>query len=482
MCSIKMFLFPCHRCYCAVEVSTKTFNGSKHVPVPSDSAFLKALLFELELTDDHIFMKHDTCTRINHSSVCSIHTKGEDLCPVLAFQKSGLIYACLPLFEETLEPQPPLLTASGLSQGLLLLGIVGYISSNWKNEADVKVGQLQNLLTKTCLLGTPLNTNIHSLNSSFEDIQEILTEKNQPAWRSKYKGKPQVNICITEKVECMQYDTRDVVQVYGTVNCNCDIEGSAPNITLSLNLPTNGPPLQDTVVHHFVTSIDGAMLMSSSAEPLDDSVCNAYKFPFILPSDSFGLCYYTSQAPVPPILGFYQLAEESQLKIPVNLKLHESIKIFEYCKAHILFFNRCPIALLKYKVCYNQLDLSQEKSLLVWVIGQKFPKSLEVSLTVTVFFGTAGKEHPTDSICTGNSAYLKLYFRIPDFTLTGCYVDQHPVQIFVPGKPKTSASWERLSSRYYIWNSRALAPKFFCTIDLINFLVNDFLHLNKADS
>uniref|UniRef100_A0A8B9FNX9 Secreted protein n=1 Tax=Amazona collaria TaxID=241587 RepID=A0A8B9FNX9_9PSIT len=44
---IKIFLFPCHRCYCAVEVSTKTFNGSKHVPVPSDN----------------------TCTRINHSSV-----------------------------------------------------------------------------------------------------------------------------------------------------------------------------------------------------------------------------------------------------------------------------------------------------------------------------------------------------------------------------------------------------------------------------
>ncbi|PKU31362.1 hypothetical protein llap_18334 [Limosa lapponica baueri] len=183
------------RRYPTVEIRAETFNGSTHVPVPSDSAFLKALLFELRLVDDHIFVEHrDTCTRINHS----------------------LVYSC-------------------------------------------------------------------------------------------------------------------------------DIEGSAPNVTLSLNLPMNGPPLQDIVVHHCVTSVDPAMLMSSSAEPLDDSVYSGpYKFPFVPPSDSFNLCYYTSQVPVPPILGSYRLIEEgSQLKITVNLKLHESIKnSFEYCEARIPFFNR----------------------------------------------------------------------------------------------------------------------------------------------
>ncbi|KFP37341.1 AP-5 complex subunit mu-1, partial [Chlamydotis macqueenii] len=76
----------------------------------------------------------------------------------------------------------------------------------------------------------------------------------------------------------------------------CDVEGSAPNVTLSLNLPTNGPPLQDTVVRCCVTSLDPAMPMSSSVEPLGDSVYNGpYKFPFVPPSDSLNLCYYTSQ-------------------------------------------------------------------------------------------------------------------------------------------------------------------------------------------
>lgn len=225
--STKTLLFPYHRRYPTVEIRAETFNGSTHVPVPSDSAFLKALLLELRLIDDHIFVEHrDTCTRINHSSVYSVRTEGGDLWPVLAFQKSGLIYACLPLVEETLEPRPPLLTVSGLSQGLaLLLGIVDYISPSRKNEAEMtaKIGQLRNLLIQACPLGTPLNTNIRSLNSSFEDIQEMPTDENQPAWRSNtYKGKPQVNVCITEKVKCTQYDIRDVVdtwQVYGAVNC-----------------------------------------------------------------------------------------------------------------------------------------------------------------------------------------------------------------------------------------------------------------------
>ncbi|XP_074765006.1 AP-5 complex subunit mu-1 isoform X2 [Athene noctua] len=387
------------RRYPTVEIRAESFNGSTHVPVPSDSAFLKALLFEMRLIDDHIFVEHrDTCTQINHSSVYSVRTEGGDLWPVLAFQKSGLIYACLPLVEETLEPRPPLLTVSGLSQGLaLLLGIADYISPSQKNEADMstKLGQLRHLLIQACPLGTPLNTNIRSLNSSFDDIQEMPTDENQPAWRSNtYKGKPQVNVCITEKVKCMQYDKRDVVdtwQVYGAVNC---------------------------------------------------------------------------KVPVPPILGCYQLTEEgSQLKITVNLKLHESIKnSFEYCEARIPFFNRGPITRLEYKASYGQVDLLRERSLLVWVIGQKFPKSLEVSLTGSVSFGPEGKEHPTDYVCTGNTAYVKLHFRIPEFALTGCYVDQHSIQIFVPGKPKITASQELISSDYYIWNSKAPAPMVYKTL------------------
>jgi len=80
-----------------------------------------------------------------------------------------------------------------------------------------------------------------------------------------------------------------------------------------LNLPINGPPLQDIVVHHCVTSVDPAMLMSSSAEPLDDSVYNGpYTFPFIPPSDSFDLCYYTSQVIASLTLVIFQSLNENR--------------------------------------------------------------------------------------------------------------------------------------------------------------------------
>ncbi|XP_020842114.1 AP-5 complex subunit mu-1 isoform X4 [Phascolarctos cinereus] len=246
------------------------------------------------------------------------------------------------------------------------------------------------------------------------------------------------------------------------LSTKCDLEGVMPNVTVSLNLPTNGSPLQDILVHPCVTSLDSAVLTSSSVDMMDDSAFSGpYKFPFTPPLESFHLCYYTSQVPVPPILGFYQLKEEdSQLKISVHLKLHESVKnCFEYCEAHIPFYNRGPITHLEYKVSFGQVEVLREKSLLIWIIGQKFPKSLEINLSGAVNFNTMShQKQPVDTICIGGTTYVKLYFRIPDYTLTGCYADQHSVQVFASGKPKITTCRELISSDYYIWNSKAPAP------------------------
>ncbi|XP_059579331.1 AP-5 complex subunit mu-1 isoform X3 [Alligator mississippiensis] len=378
------------RRYPTVEKRAKTFNGASYVTLPEDSVFLKALLFELRLMDeDKSFVDHrDSCSRINKTSVYALPVGGGDLWPVLAFQKSGLLYVCLPLVEQSLKPRPPLINISGISQAFAVLsGLLVFINSSQKNEAEI--------------------------------------------------------------------------------NAKCDLEGAASNVTISVNLPANGSPLQDILVHPCVTSLDSAILTASSVDGMDDSAFSGpYKFPFTPPSDVFDLCYYTSQVPVPPILGFYQMKEEeSQLKLTINLKLHESVKnAFEYCEARIPFFNRGPITHLEYKVSYGQLDLSREKSLLVWVIGQKFPKSLEISLSGTVTFGSINKEHSVDPICTGNTAYIKLYFRIPDYTVTGCYTDQHSVQVFSSGKPKINTSRELISSDYYIWNSKAPAPVVYRTL------------------
>nr|XP_033807214.1 AP-5 complex subunit mu-1 isoform X2 [Geotrypetes seraphini] len=382
------------RRYPTVEKRAKAFNGESYVNIPEDDLLLPALLTELGLTDpDKNFVEYrDSCSRINKTSVYALPVGEGHLWPVLAIPNNDLLYVCVPLVEQSMNPLPPLITISGISEAFTLLaGLMGFISSGQKNETDfcAKVAQLPVLLTQACPLGSPTDSNLQGLLDSNTGGPGNQIQK-QPAWKtSKYKGKAQVKVCISEKVKCMQYDKKDVTdmwQVHGTVTC---------------------------------------------------------------------------KVPVPPILGFYQMQEEElKLKITVNLKLHESVKNgFEYCEARIPFFNRGSIAHFEHKLSYGQLEVLREKGVLVWVIGQKFPKSLEISLTGTLTFGSVSQlQQPSNPICTGNTAYVKLYFRIPDYTLSGCYTDQHSIQVFSSAKPKIITSRELISSDYYIWNSKAPAP------------------------
>ncbi|KAI5232108.1 Ap-5 Complex Subunit Mu-1 [Manis pentadactyla] len=458
------------RRYPTVEKRARVFNGASYVPIPEDGPFIKALLFELRLLDDDkgFVESRDSCSHINKTSVYGLTVGGEELWPVVAFLKNGMIYACVSLVEQTLSPRPPLISISGISQAFeLLFGLQDFLHSGQKNDTELntKLSQLPDLLLQACPFGTLLDANLQNSLDGINFASVPHTQK-QPAWRAGiYKGKPQVSISITEKVKSMQYGKQDIAdtwQVVGAVTCKCDLEGIMPNVTISLSLPTNGSPLQDILVHPCVTSLDSAILTSSSIDAMDDSAFSGpYKFPFTPPLDSFSLCYYTSQVPVPPILGFYQMKEEEiQLKITVNLKLHESVKNnFEFCEVHIPFYNRGPITHVEYKVSFGQLEVFREKSLLIWIIGQKFPKSMEISLSGTVTFGAKSHEkQPFDQICIGGTTYLKLHFRILDYTLTGCYADQHSVQVFASGKPKINSRRELISSDYYIWNSKAPAP------------------------
>ncbi|XP_035575800.1 AP-5 complex subunit mu-1 isoform X2 [Canis lupus baileyi] len=407
------------RRYPTVEKRAKVFNGASYMPIPEDGPFMKALLFELRLLDDDkdFIESRDSCSHINKTSVYGLLIGGGELWPVVAFLKNNMIYACVPLVEQTLSPHPPLISISGISQGFeLLFGIQDFLYLGQKHDTEIntKLNQLPDLLLQACPFGTLLDANLQNSLDSI-NFASVTHPQKQPAWKvGTYKGKPQVSISITEKVKSMQYDKQDIAdtwQVVGAVTCKCDLEGIMPNVTISLSLPTNGSPLQDILVHPCVTSLDSAILTSSSIDAMDDSAFSGpYKFPFTPPLESFNLCYYTSQVPVPPILGFYQMKEEEiKVKITVNLKLHESVKNnFEFCEAHIPFYNRGPITHVESKVSFGQLEVFREKSLLIWIIGQKFPKSMEISLSGTVTFGAKSHEkQPFDEICIGGTAYLK---------------------------------------------------------------------------
>ncbi|EGW03232.1 AP-5 complex subunit mu-1 isoform X1 [Cricetulus griseus] len=215
------------RRYPTVEKRAKVFNGKSYVPVPEDGPFLKALLFQLRLLDDDkdFVERRDSCSHINKSSIYGLLVGGEELWPVVAFLRNDMIYASVPLVEQTLSPRPSLISISGVSQGLeLLFGIQDFLYSSQKNDTDLntKLSQLPDLLLQACPLGTLLDANLqNSLNSI--NFSSVTQPQKQPAWKvGTYKGKPQISISITEKVKCMQYGKQDIAdtwQVVGTVAC-----------------------------------------------------------------------------------------------------------------------------------------------------------------------------------------------------------------------------------------------------------------------
>ncbi|XP_028843521.1 AP-5 complex subunit mu-1 [Denticeps clupeoides] len=462
------------RRYPTVERRARSLAGSRYVAVPEDRVIPRLLLTELGLAepDKPFVASRDDCSRQQCSPALELRVDGpgeKTLWPLLTITHGGLIVACLPLIEGPVEPRPPLPSQISVSQGLAFLsGLQAFLCGPGPklSEPEVLANRLASLpsaLLQVCPLGTPLDT-LTAGTPPAPTAPVPGGSQKQPAWKAGlHKGRSAVTVTVTETVRSMQYGKKsrqDLWDVYGTVVCKCEVEGVLPNVTVTLTLPPNGSPLQDILVHPCVTTLDSATLSASSMDDGDCSMFSGpYKFPFSPPLEPFRLCSYTSQVPVPPILGSYQLKEdENQLRLNVSLKLHESVKnSFEYCEAHLPFYNRNLMGNVDVKVSAGQLEVSKEKNLLVWVLGQKFPKSRDVTLDGAVHFSsqTAG---PTDPLCTGLTAYIKLYFRVPDLTLSGCCVDQHSVQVYASAKPRIVTFRELVSSEYYIWNSTGDAP------------------------
>uniref|UniRef100_A0A3P9D016 AP-5 complex subunit mu-1 n=1 Tax=Maylandia zebra TaxID=106582 RepID=A0A3P9D016_9CICH len=441
------------RRFSTVEHRAKSLAGSSYVAVPEESTFLQLLLTELGLSDSgkNYVALRDDCLYRPRSPALELHVDGPAkgiLWPVLTVSQGPLILACLPLVDVPPDPRPPLASLLSVSQGLTLLAglqtfLLGSGSKPDSEGLGSRLAMVPSVLLQVCPLGTPLDVPLPGTPTAPTSVG---TQK-QPAWKTGlHRGRAVVNVGLIETVRSMQYGNRSRQDLW--------------DVYVTLSLPPNGSPLQDILVHPCVTSLDSSILTASSVDNYDGSAFSGpYKFPFSPPLEPFRLCSYTSEVPVPPILGSYQLKEEeNQLRVSVTLKLHESIKnSFEFCNAHLPFFNRDQMGVVDMKVSSGQLDVSKEKNLLVWVLGQKFPKSREVTMEGKINFSgpTPG---PSDPLCTKLTAYVKLHFKVPDMTLSGCYVDQHSVQVYSSAKPRIVTSRELQSKEYYIWNSTGTAP------------------------
>ncbi|OWF38566.1 AP-5 complex subunit mu-1 [Mizuhopecten yessoensis] len=180
---------------------------------------------------------------------------------------------------------------------------------------------------------------------------------------------------------------------------------------------------------------------------------------FIPPTEMFILCHYTvSCLKEVPIKGSYEMRMDGKTaKLTVKLKMSERVRNnLEYCELQIPFHNRGVIGTYDATPSQGSVMVSPDRRILVWNVGQRFPsKSLSTSLDATVHFTdskTPGAHE--DAFCVGQNSYAKLFFKIPDFTHSGCQIDPKSVQVSPNVKFKLTTVQEYLTGmEYKIWNN-----------------------------
>lgn len=468
------------RCFPTVERRAALHQeASSLTPIPGDKELCEAVLKELGFRKkqgtslDEFDKDVDSCNKLEQKPVHEVRLKSGFLWPVVIIEKFGLVFICVPLVEADLSHgNPTLIKMPGVSQGYSLLHSMVDFVGTWttKEELQSKMNELYKFLCVAAPFGTPVDTNLATIQSlvNLKDVTVPLKSK-QPAWKPvQYKGKQQLVFTVKEEIRAVQHVKKQVQveqQLFGIILCRADLEG-IPEITLNITSST----LDFLVVHPCVLEGDTHVQIPSfqPSQMLKGPELVGRKVRFRPPTESFPLCHYSAKTPHGlPVQGIYQMqGDANSVQISVQLRLSNKVKnSFDYCEVHLPFFHRGPVVRLDSAgPSTGNILLSPDKRRLVWDVGQKFPsKSLEVSLSATIFFGekrqhqaTADGQQPTlveDPFCTGINSYAQVYFKIQDFTLSGCAIDPRSLVVYPGGKFKLNISYEFLSADYKIWNT-----------------------------
>ncbi|XP_031568062.1 AP-5 complex subunit mu-1-like isoform X2 [Actinia tenebrosa] len=431
----------------------------KNVKIPPASVICESLIQEFGQrghvsinTEEEFNSQNDSCSKTQYRPVYEVPLKdGSTLWPVVAIEKFGLIFACLPLVERDLSQEKiPLIEMPGVTIGYKLLHSLVEFVGQWtsREELSSKIKDLQTFLCVAVPFGTPVDTNPVTVQALItgKDIA-ISQRQKQPSWKPvSHKGKQQILFSIKEEIKASQ----------------ADLDG-IPEITVSILSPAVDYLLVHPSVHEGDTSVQESVLETSQGAILPRATERRIRFR--PPAEPFPLCHYSGQAKNGlPIEGIYQMrGDERAVQISLQLKLNGKIKnSFEYFEVHLPFFNRGYI--MKFESggpSYGSLVVGSSKRRLLWSIGQKFPKSLEVVLAGTVFFGDPGatKNQQSavfieDPFCQGFNSYVQIFFKLSDFTLTGCSIDPRSLSIYPNSKlSKVNTSIEFITSDYKIWNT-----------------------------
>ncbi|XP_071791604.1 AP-5 complex subunit mu-1-like [Asterias amurensis] len=469
--------------YPTVEKRALVFTGTQdHVQFPPENLLYDATLEELGLK--HPSTKYvesrDTCEKQFQKPVFEVKVPGGNLWPVVIIEKFGLLFCCLPLVEQGCEPRPPLISILGISLGFSLLGAMADFMGPLSRDFTTSHPKLLELLSYMCQaapFGTLIDINPVTVREALQNkhsTQLVSTHTKQPAWRPILtKGKAVLQFSINEQVRAVLYNSdnmEDVCNVYGTISCKADLEGVIPEVTVTLTVPNDSPPLDNLMVHPCVQGGDTRLLESGSPGT------TTLKMPkrslrFMPPREGFTLGYYTSSTSfmTPPITASYHMkGSEREVNLLVKVKLNAKVKnAMDYCEVQLPFYNRGIISDINVTPSSGNVVLPTDRRRLGWNLGQKFPsKTLEATLQAKVQFEEFNEKKQIpgtyeDPFCVGLNAYASIYFKVPDFTYTGCQIDPRSVQIQPSAKPKVTLAKEFVTAEYKVWNSHGDAQAVF---------------------
>lgn len=449
-----------------VEKKVKLVEKENYITLPTVPEFINGLMFELGHKDgiDKFITARDTCEKFEQKPVYEVMTSAGPIWPVVVVEQRGIVYCCLPLVTQGINTRPPLIQIPGVTLGFsLLCGLSDYLRQNTAAEIAQKGSVLNVYLNTAAPFGKPMDVSPETVMSKVHNKPSLLSKTHkQPAWKPVlHRGKNQVYLAVTEYIRANQYNkegTPDIYDLYGSISCKAELEGAQPDITLSVSHTPDGNnlPLDHLIIHPCVQSADATAI---NMDDPSDMRATPRRVRFIPPTEMFILCHYTvSSLKELPIKGSYEMRMDGKTaKLTVRLKMSERVKNnLEYCELQIPFHNRGTIGIYDATPSQGNVMVSPDRRILVWNVGQKFPtKSLTISLEATVNF-TDSKTPATheDAFCVGQNSYAKLFFKLPDFTHSGCQIDPKSVQVSPNVKFKLTTVQEYLTGmEYKLWNN-----------------------------
>ncbi|XP_068683780.1 AP-5 complex subunit mu-1-like isoform X2 [Montipora foliosa] len=441
-------------------------EGTTLTEIPTDADLCNAVLKELGIRQklgvysDEFDKDVDSCSKPEHKPVFEVKVKTGSLWPVVMIEKFGLVFTCLPLVESDLSyGNPPLVELPGVSLGYSLLhSMVDFVGS-WtsKEQLQAKASELHKFVCVAAPFGTPVDTNFTTIQSLINNKDITMPQKGkQPAWKPvQHKGKQQLTFNVKEEIRAAQQVKKEIQnerQLFGIISCRADMEG-IPEITANIT-----SSLVDFLVVHPCVLEGDTHVQDPSFQPsqmFKGAELVGRKVRFRPPTEPFPLCHYSAKTPHGlPIHGIYQMqGDTNSVQLSVQLKLSKKVKnSFEYCELYIPFYHRGPVVQVDSAgPSTGSILLSTDKRRLVWDIGQKFPsKTLEASLNATVHFGERKQQtgdqsqqsaaFVEDPFCTGINSYAQVFFKIQDFTLSGCAIDSRSLVVYPGGKFKVNIS------------------------------------------